>query len=90
MLLNKIALEKILEDTVKATVFEVFRFINSQSLFTKSNINILIKPNLLSPKNPEHAVTTHPAVIKAVIQWIKQFNPKKIVVAESNGTIFVV
>lgn len=86
MLLNKIAIKKILKDDVKSAVFEALKLINAQSLFTKSNMNILIKPNLLIPKNPERAVTTHPAVIKAVIQWIKQFHPKKIIVAESSGT----
>ncbi len=37
-------------------------------------------------ENPlKRAVTTHPAVLKAVIQWIKQFNPAKITVADSAG-----
>ena len=86
MLLNKIAIKKILKDDVKSAVFEALRLIDAQSLFTKSKMKILIKPNLIIPKNPKRAVTTHPAVIKAVIQWIKQFKPKKIIVAESSGT----
>ena len=31
----------------------------------------LIKPNLLKPANPESAITTHPIVIKAVVELIK-------------------
>lgn len=29
---------------------------------------VLLKPNLLAKHVPEHAVTTHPAVVRAVIQ----------------------
>ncbi|MFO7820816.1 MAG: DUF362 domain-containing protein [Lentisphaeria bacterium] len=30
---------------------------------------VLIKPNLLSPRDPEEAVTTHPAVVQAVVEY---------------------
>lgn len=36
-----------------------------------SRANILIKPNLLSSKTPEKAVTTHPAVIQALVELLK-------------------
>ncbi|MBI5809893.1 MAG: DUF362 domain-containing protein [Deltaproteobacteria bacterium] len=39
--------------------------------FVKRGERILIKPNLLSGKPPEAAVTTHPAVIKAIIRLVK-------------------
>ncbi|WP_170920579.1 DUF362 domain-containing protein [Desulfacinum hydrothermale] len=31
---------------------------------------VLVKPNLLAPAGPERAVVTHPAVVRAVCQWI--------------------
>jgi len=37
-------------------------------------LNILIKPNLLAPRHPDKAVTTHPAVLKAIIEYLKQFD----------------
>ena len=32
---------------------------------------VLLKPNLLSPKAPEKAVTTHPAVVREIIQLVR-------------------
>ena len=40
--------------------------------FVKRGDRVLLKPNLLSGKAPEKAVTTHPAVVKGVIQIIQE------------------
>lgn len=40
--------------------------------FVKSGDRVLIKPNLLSGRPPEKAVTTHPSVVKATIQLVKE------------------
>jgi uncharacterized protein (DUF362 family)/Pyruvate/2-oxoacid:ferredoxin oxidoreductase delta subunit len=37
-------------------------------------LNILIKPNLLAPRHPDKAVTTHPMVIKAIIRYLQKFD----------------
>ena len=39
--------------------------------FVAPGETILLKPNLLSPKDPDEAVTTHPEVLRAVIHMIK-------------------
>jgi uncharacterized protein (DUF362 family)/Pyruvate/2-oxoacid:ferredoxin oxidoreductase delta subunit len=39
--------------------------------FIKRGDRVLLKPNLLVAKAPEKAVTTHPAVVKAVIQLVR-------------------
>jgi len=39
--------------------------------FVKPGNRVLIKPNLLSGRPPEKAVTTHPSVVKASIQLVK-------------------
>ena len=59
--------------------------IHAEKLFIKQEMNILLKPNVLMGKPPERAVTTHPAVLRVVIQWVKQFDPAKIFVADSSG-----
>jgi len=46
---------------------------------------VLIKPNLLMRSSPGEAVTTHPAVIKAVIKAVKKLGATEIVVADSPG-----
>jgi uncharacterized protein (DUF362 family)/Pyruvate/2-oxoacid:ferredoxin oxidoreductase delta subunit len=38
----------------------------------KKGDKVLIKPNLLSSKKPEQAVTTHPALAKAVVQMVQE------------------
>ena len=40
--------------------------------FVKKGERILLKPNLLSAKPPEAAITTHPAVVRAAIQLVKE------------------
>lgn len=47
-----------------------------------NKLNILIKPNLLAPREPEKAVTTHPIVLKAIIHYIKQYG-HNITIADS-------
>jgi len=44
---------------------------------------VLIKPNILSDAPPEKCVTTHPMVLKAVIQMVKEKGAKKVLVGDS-------
>ena len=39
--------------------------------FFKAGQRVLIKPNILSAKEPEKAVTTHPEVLRAIIRLVK-------------------
>lgn len=84
---NPIVIEKILNDDVKTAVFNALKAIHAEKLMVKENMIVLLKPNVLNDKSPEKAATTHPAILQAVIQWVKQFNPKQIYVADSSGGI---
>ena len=79
-----VAIQKILNDDVKAAVFKSLELIDAKKLM-KEGMTILLKPNLLQPAPPERAITTHPTIVQAVLQWVKQFNPKKIYVCDSSG-----
>jgi uncharacterized protein (DUF362 family)/Pyruvate/2-oxoacid:ferredoxin oxidoreductase delta subunit len=81
----KIAIQKIKNDDIKTAVFSALELINAEQLIIREGMIILLKPNILMPKPPERAVTTHPDVIRAVVQWLKQFNPAKIYVCDSSG-----
>ena len=48
----------------------------------------LVKPNLLAKHPPEHAVTTHPAVVEAVIRALQKRGVTDIVVADSPGGVY--
>jgi len=51
----------------------------------KPGKKILIKPNLLSPNNPEKAITTHPMFVEAIIKKIVEVTgqPENITLADS-------
>ena len=82
---TKIAIQKIRNEDVKTAVFSALDLIDAQKLMQKDNMVVLLKPNILMGKPAERAVNTHPEVIRAVIQWVKQFNPSKIYVCDSAG-----
>lgn len=44
---------------------------NYAHLFSPGN-SVLVKPNMLSARKPEEAVTTHPAILKAVLLFLKE------------------
>ena len=52
---------------VLRAVREAVDLIGGIERFVTFGEKVLIKPNLLSPHPPEHAVTTHPAVVEAVV-----------------------
>ena len=52
-----------------------------------ADTTVLLKPNMLSRSVPEKAVTTHPAVVEAVITVLKELGAKSenITIADSSG-----
>lgn len=44
--------------------------------FVKPGSSVLVKPNLLMSKGPQYAITTHPEVVRAVIQLLKEIDCK--------------
>jgi uncharacterized protein (DUF362 family)/NAD-dependent dihydropyrimidine dehydrogenase PreA subunit len=59
-----------LEDVYKA-VLESVNAIGGPKSFMKPGDKVLIKPNMLQAKSPDEAITTHPAVVEAVINMVK-------------------
>jgi uncharacterized protein (DUF362 family)/Pyruvate/2-oxoacid:ferredoxin oxidoreductase delta subunit len=53
-------------------VARAFELSGWSALNALSGKNVLVKPNLLTDRKPEQAVTTHPEVVRAVIRWLKQ------------------
>lgn len=46
---------------------------------------VFIKPNVLRAAAPEEAITTHPAVLEAVVRAVQARNPAAIVVGDNGG-----
>lgn len=49
---------------------------------------VLLKPNLLAKHTPERAVTTHPALVRAVIRAVRRRGAASITVADSPGGVY--
>ena len=49
---------------------------------------VLLKPNLLAKHPPEHAVTTHPAVVEAVVRALRRRGVERILLADSCGGLY--
>lgn len=59
-------------ETVYGAAKEAVSLLGGMERFVKKGERILIKPNLLAGKPPQAAVTTHPAVVTAVIRLVKE------------------
>lgn len=51
-------------------------------------VRVLIKPNLIAPRKPESAATTHPALIRAVALWLREKGVQNITLADSPGGLY--
>lgn len=51
----------------------------------KKNSKVLVKPNMLSALPPDMAVTTHPEIVKGVINWLEGENIDNIIVGDNPG-----
>ncbi len=80
-----IAITRIRNDDVSKAVCEALDLVDAKRLM-REGMFVLLKPNLLSAKPPERAVATHPEVLRAVIRWVKQFKPRRIVVSDSSAS----
>lgn len=76
-----------LQETVDKAVQEALELLGGMVRFVQPGQRVLLKVNALTPKPPEAAVTTHPAVIKAVISEVKKAGGIPLVGDSSGGMI---
>lgn len=85
--MNNISVTKVneydLEQVTSAMRLHFDRLNISRTL--KKGMKVLIKPNLLMKRRPEEATTTHPVVVAAVIQCLKELDITDIVISDSPG-----
>jgi uncharacterized protein (DUF362 family)/Pyruvate/2-oxoacid:ferredoxin oxidoreductase delta subunit len=86
---------------IKSAVIRLLEPLGGMNAFVKPGERVLLKPNMLSAKPPEAAVTTHPEVLRAAIELVKEAGGIPIVgdspgvgrfktVAEKSGMLDVV
>ncbi len=73
-------------DDADAAVRRAVDRLGGMAAFVQPGQRVLVKPNLLMPRPPEAAVTTHPAVVGAVIDLVQEAGGR-VVVGDSPGLI---
>jgi len=61
---------------LQGTIEKLIHNLGGIESFVKSGQSVLIKPNLLTDRMPEQAVTTHPEVVRAIIRLLRKHNIK--------------
>ena len=59
-------------DQIGPAVERALGLLGGMGAFVKRGQRVLLKPNLLSARRPDQAVTTHPAVVEEVIKLVKE------------------
>ncbi len=76
---NRVSIERCqdyLLDNVRGAVKKSFSNLGGLDKFVKAGDKVLIKPNLLSAKDPSRAITTHPSVVQAVAEEVLALKAK--------------
>jgi uncharacterized protein (DUF362 family)/Pyruvate/2-oxoacid:ferredoxin oxidoreductase delta subunit len=64
---------------VDEKVGHILELIGGLEQFIKPGMRVLLKPNLISAKAPERAITTHPEIVAAVARRIKKLDAEPII-----------
>lgn len=71
-------------DTLKKQLIALLHPFGGIEQFVKPGQRVLLKPNLLAGKPPEAAVTTHPALVKVMVELVQQAGAE-VLVGDSPG-----
>ncbi len=74
------------EAQIAEALDRVFKEINLAEIVKPGNL-VLLKPNLLAPRKPETAVTTHPAVVREVAKRVLALGAEVMVGDSSGGVV---
>lgn len=72
-------------DKVNDAVIEALDYLGGLDRFVKPDQQVLLKVNLLTKRPPEDAVTTHPAVVKAVAREVIRVGGKPVIYDSPGG-----
>jgi len=70
---------------LKTTIREALDLIGGINRFMRKGYRVLLKINLLSPKPPQAAVTTHPVFVEALVELFKEAGAGQVMVGDSSG-----
>src|SRR6185369_601710 len=73
--MHKVAIEKVAsydQELVETGLKNLLAPFGGIKAFVRPGERVLLKPNMLSAKPPEAAVTTHPAILRGVIRLVQE------------------
>ncbi|MBN1779533.1 DUF362 domain-containing protein [bacterium] len=74
-------------DQVFESVHGLLEAFGGMRSFVKRGQTVLLKPNMLSAKAPERAITTHPVVLEAVVREVQQAGGKVLIGDSPSGAL---
>ncbi|MFH0778874.1 MAG: DUF362 domain-containing protein [Candidatus Eisenbacteria bacterium] len=75
------------DERVGAAVARGLEALGGLGQFIRPGWRVLVKPNLLSARPPERAVTTHPSVVGAVVEEVKRCGARPVVGDSPGGAL---
>ena len=72
-------------EKIKKTILTSLEDLGGIDRFIKKDMKIALKPNLVMKKSPDHAVTTHPSIVQAIGEIIKDQGAKAILIESPGG-----
>ncbi len=87
--------------TIKTALIRLLAPLGGMESFVRPGERVLLKPNMLAAKSPEKAVTTHPEMLRGVIELVREAGARPLVgdspgfgsltkVAEKSGMLAVI
>lgn len=76
--------EKYDYDLVKVAIIRLLEPLGGIKAFVRPGETVLLKPNMLSVKSPDQAVTTHPTVVRAVAELVRDTGAR-VLIGDSPG-----
>jgi uncharacterized protein (DUF362 family)/Pyruvate/2-oxoacid:ferredoxin oxidoreductase delta subunit len=74
-------------EEIKKSTYNLFKPLGGLKQFIKSGQKVLLKVNLLMKKQPEAGVTTHPALVEAIVNQVQALGAT-VIIADSPGGPF--
>jgi uncharacterized protein (DUF362 family)/NAD-dependent dihydropyrimidine dehydrogenase PreA subunit len=69
---------------VRSAILQLLEPLGGMRAFVKPGERILLKPNMLSVKSPEQAVTTHPSMVQVVAELVREAGGR-VLIGDSPG-----
>ena len=69
---------------VRSAILQLLEPLGGMGAFVRPGERVLLKPNMLSVKTPEQAVTTHPAVVRVVSELVREAGGR-VLIGDSPG-----